>query len=155
MLERLLERLLERVDSISGSLDLKFLNAVNFPPAETQSHVRRVRPDLRLPVWHPDSAIGYTGASIQVIVEPMIDQEIARLGRRMEELTRRLIPELESKTETLYAHIMPLEEGSDAREKLEHEFNLLSKELRLRSDELIEIRRQIQRLELQRPRQRR
>jgi hypothetical protein len=85
----------------------------------------------------------------------MIDQEIARLGRRMEELTRRVIPELESKTETLYTHIMPLEEGSDAREKLEHEFNLLSKELRLRSDELIEIRRQIQRLELQRPKQKR
>lgn len=85
----------------------------------------------------------------------MIDQEIARLRRREDDLKIRLIPELEGKTETLYAHIMLLQEGTETREKLEKEFDILSKELRLRSDELVQIRQQIQSLELQRPVKRR
>ena len=79
----------------------------------------------------------------------MIDQEIMRLKNRMTELTERIIPEFEHKTEVLYAHIMTLEKGSEEREREEEEYARLSKELRLRSDELINSRQQIENLEVQ------
>lgn len=79
----------------------------------------------------------------------MIDEEIRRLRTRMEELKDRVLPDFENRTQMLYAQIMPLQEGSEEREKLEHEYTLLSKELRLRSDELISIRQQIENLEVQ------
>lgn len=79
----------------------------------------------------------------------MIDQEINRLKIRLQELTVRIVPDFENRTELLYAQIMQMHKGSDEREKLEHEYTLLSKELRLRSDELINIRAQIENLELE------
>jgi len=79
----------------------------------------------------------------------MIDEEIRRLRTRMDELKERLLPDFENRTQVLFAQIMPLKKGSNEREKLEHEYTLLSKELRLRSDELISIRQQIENLEVQ------
>lgn len=79
----------------------------------------------------------------------MIDEEIRRLRTRMDELKNRVIPDFENRTQLLFAQIIPMKQGSDEREKLEHEYTLLSKELRLRSDELINIRHQIENLELQ------
>ena len=79
----------------------------------------------------------------------MIDQEIMRLKSRMTELSERIIPDFEHKTEVLYAQIMTLEKGSEEREKLEEEYAKLSKELRIRSDEVISSRQQIENLEVQ------
>ena len=79
----------------------------------------------------------------------MIDEEIRRLQNRQQELTSRVIPDLENRTELLYAQIMPMKKDSEEREKLEAEYTLLSKELRLRSDELFNARQQIQNLEVQ------
>ena len=79
----------------------------------------------------------------------MIDQEIMRLKNRMTELSTRIIPEFEHKTEVLYAHIMTMEKGSPEREKQETEYAKLSKELTLRSDEIIGIRQQVENLESQ------
>lgn len=80
---------------------------------------------------------------------PISDQEIERLRKRLAELDQRIIPQLESRTQSLFTQIMPLQEGSDEREKLVEEYNRDSKELRLRSDERLEISRQIQRLQQQ------
>lgn len=80
---------------------------------------------------------------------PMSDQEIERLRKRLAELDQRIIPQLESRTQSLFMQIMPLQEGSEEREKLVEEYNRDSKELRLRSDERLEISRQIQRLQQQ------
>ncbi len=74
--------------------------------------------------------------------------EIKRLQDRNRELGTRVIPNLEHRTEVLYSQIMPLHHGSDERLRLEHEFDLLSKELRLRCDEVVENRHRIARLEL-------
>lgn len=79
----------------------------------------------------------------------MIDEEIRRLQNRQQELTSRIIPDLENRSELLYAQIMPMRKDSEEREKLEAEYTLLSKELRLRSDELFNTRQQIQNLEVQ------
>ena len=79
----------------------------------------------------------------------MLDQEIMRLKHRMTELAEKIIPEFEHKTEVLYAQIMTMEKGSDERTRLEDEFGRLSKELRLRSDELNNARMQIENLETQ------
>ena len=49
----------------------------------------------------------------------------------------------------LYARIMPMQKGNEERDKLEHEYTLLSKELRMRSEELYKARQQIENLELQ------
>ena len=79
----------------------------------------------------------------------MIDQELNRIRIRMEELTVRIIPDFENRTQLLYAQIMQLPKESEERERLEHEYTLLSKELRLRSDELISARQQKENLELE------
>jgi hypothetical protein len=79
----------------------------------------------------------------------MIDQELTRLRNRMSELQLRIIPDFENRTQLLYELIMPLRKDSKEREKLEAEYHLLSKELRLRSDEIIDIRQQIENLESQ------
>lgn len=80
----------------------------------------------------------------------MIEQEIARLRRRQNELQERIIPDLERRTERLYAHIMMLEHETEERTKYETEYDALFKELRVRSDEALSTRREIERLELQR-----
>lgn len=79
----------------------------------------------------------------------MIDQEIMRLKRRMDELAKIAIPDLEHKSQMLFAQIMPLPKDSPERERLEAEYEILSKELRLRSDEMIKKRQEIQYLEQQ------
>ncbi len=79
----------------------------------------------------------------------MTDEEINRLKTRMQELRTRIIPDLESQSEQLYARIIPLKKESEEREKLEAEYKLMSKELRRRSDEIINIRRDIENLEFE------
>lgn len=79
----------------------------------------------------------------------MIDEELLRLRTRLDDLVGRVIPDLENKSQILFARIMPLKQGSEERDRLEHEYTLLSKELRLRSDELYKARQQIENLELQ------
>jgi hypothetical protein len=79
----------------------------------------------------------------------MIDEEIRRLKIRLDELTVRILPDFENKTQILYSQILPLPKDNAHREKLEAEYVLLSKELTLRSDEVIRIRQQIENLELE------
>lgn len=79
----------------------------------------------------------------------IIDEELRRLQSRLDELKNRIIPDFENRTQLLYAQIMPLRKNSEEREKLEAEFTLLSKELRLRSDELFNIRQQMENLQTQ------
>lgn len=77
----------------------------------------------------------------------MIVQEINRLKTRRTELTERIVPDFQHRTELLYAQIMQLPRDSEERERLEHEYTLLSKELMLRSDEVIRIGQDIENLE--------
>ncbi len=79
----------------------------------------------------------------------MIDQEIMRLKTRQQELTSRVIPDFEHRTQTLYTQIMTHPKDTPEREKLEQEYIKLSKELTLRSDELISTRQQIDNLEME------
>ena len=79
----------------------------------------------------------------------MIDQELNRLKARLEELQTRIVPDFEHKTELLYTQIMQLVKETDERERLEHEYTLLSKELTMRSDEIIRIRMDMENLELE------
>tara|TARA_R110002072_G_scaffold113986_1_gene243826 strand:- start:16551 stop:16811 length:261 start_codon:yes stop_codon:yes gene_type:complete len=76
----------------------------------------------------------------------MIDEELNRLKTRLSELSTRIMPDLESKSEQLYARIMPMQPGSDERAKFEAEYTLLSKELSMRSNEAINIRRDMENL---------
>ncbi len=79
----------------------------------------------------------------------MIDEELMRLKNRMDDLKLRVIPEFENKTQMLYSQIMPLEKESEERQRLEAEYTKLSKELSMRSDELIRIKQQMDNLELE------
>jgi RNA processing factor Prp31 len=79
----------------------------------------------------------------------MIDDELNRLNTRMDEFRSRIMPDLESQSEHLYARIMPKQAGSEERKKLEAEYTLLSKELTRRSNELINIRRDMDNLEFE------
>lgn len=85
----------------------------------------------------------------------MIDQEIARLRKRMDDLDTRILPDLQRKSDRLYPQIMVLPKDSEERTRLESEFELLSKELRLRSDEFVNLRQQVSRLEAQKRSKRR
>ncbi len=79
----------------------------------------------------------------------MIDEELARLKNRLNDLKGKIIPNLESQSELLYARILPLKKDSDERRKLEAEYKLLSKELSKRSNELIRINQDRENLELE------
>ena len=79
----------------------------------------------------------------------MLDEEIRRLRIRMDELEKRVIPDFENRSQMLFAKIMPMRKGSEDRGKLEHDYALLSKELRLRSDELMNTKQQVEHLEFQ------
>ena len=79
----------------------------------------------------------------------MINEELNRLKNRIDELKARIIPDLESKSEQLYARIMPLQKGSEERDKLEAEYTLLSKELSRRSNEIVNLRRDSENLEFE------
>ncbi len=79
----------------------------------------------------------------------MIDEELNRLKSRLSDLNSRIIPDLQSKSELLYARIMPMQAGKPEREKLEAEYKLLSKELSRRSNELSNLRRDMENLEFE------
>lgn len=79
----------------------------------------------------------------------MVDEELRRLGIRLDELTEKVIPDFENRTQILYARILSLKQDSEVRTKLENEYRLLSKELSMRSDELIKTRHQIDNLTLE------
>ncbi len=77
----------------------------------------------------------------------MIEQEIRRLKDRISELNEKILPQLEHRTEFLYTQILPLPKGSNERESLEQEYSVLSKELRMRSDERLSALQQADNLE--------
>lgn len=77
----------------------------------------------------------------------MIDEELMRLRNRMNDLQTRVIPDFENKTQMLYSQIMALQKDSDDRRRMESEYKTLSGELSRRSDELINIKNQIDHLE--------
>lgn len=79
----------------------------------------------------------------------MINEELNRLKTRLDELKSRIIPDLESKSELLYARIMPMQKESNERVKLEKEYTLLSKELSKRSNEIVNLRRDMENLEFE------
>jgi hypothetical protein len=79
----------------------------------------------------------------------MIDEELLRLHNRLDDLRLRVIPEFESKTELMFAQIMPMRRDSEERKILEAEYKILSRELSTRSDELIKIRQEIENLEME------
>jgi len=78
-----------------------------------------------------------------------IQEEMKRLQIRLDDLKERIVPELESKSEQLYARIMPLPMDSEQRRRLENEYTILSKELTLRSSELFNARQAIENLEFE------
>jgi hypothetical protein len=77
------------------------------------------------------------------------DPALNRLKDRMATLNTNIIPGLEGKTTAIYSRIMPLAPDNDLRIKLEAEYQQLSRELKLRSNELINIRHEIDNLELE------
>ncbi len=77
----------------------------------------------------------------------MIDEELMRLHNRMQDLKLRVIPEFENKTQMLYSQIMALPKDSPDRQRMESEYRNLSGELSRRSDEMINIKQQIDNLE--------
>jgi hypothetical protein len=77
------------------------------------------------------------------------DPALNRLKDRMATLIADIIPGLEGNATAIYARIMPLASDNDLRIKLEAEYQQLSKELKLRSHELINIRHEIDNLELE------
>ncbi len=79
----------------------------------------------------------------------IIDQELMRLKNRMDELSSRIIPDFEHRTQMLYGQIMTLRKDSEERERYEEEYAHLSKELRLRSDEIINLRLEKENLEME------
>jgi hypothetical protein len=82
----------------------------------------------------------------------MIDLRLNRLQTRLKELSSKLVPDLDAKATVIYARIMPLPLNGELRLKLEAEYTLISKELKLRSNEIIDIRHEIDNLELERTR---
>jgi len=82
----------------------------------------------------------------------MLDEEITRLGIRLKDLKVRIIPDFESKSSAIFSRIQGMSKdasNSAERAKLETEYGKMSNELRIRSDEMIKIRQEIERLELQ------
>ena len=79
----------------------------------------------------------------------LIDRELEKRYRRLDELEKRVIHDLEHRTEQLYGQIMFLPKGSEARGRLENEFTKDSKELGMRSAELHELRQEIEILMLE------
>ena len=79
----------------------------------------------------------------------MIDEELLRLRNRLDDLKLRVIPEYENKTQLMYSQIMQMLKESKERMKLEAEYTVLSKDLSIRSDELIGVRQEIENLEME------
>ena len=74
----------------------------------------------------------------------MIDEELMRLANRLDDLKLRVIPDYENRTQMIYSRVMSLPKDSEERLSLGAEYKTLSSELTRRSDELIEIRLQIE-----------
>ena len=77
----------------------------------------------------------------------LIDEELRRLRDRRDDLKRRVIPEFENKTQFLYSQIMSLSKESPDRPRIEGEYSVVSKELSIRSDEVIKIQQEMENLE--------
>lgn len=79
----------------------------------------------------------------------MIDEELARLKNRLDDLRNRIILNLDMKAQQVYAQVMLMPEESEKRLKLEKEYALMDKEVRMRSDEAIKITQQMENLEFE------
>ena len=79
----------------------------------------------------------------------MIDEELARLKNRIDDLRNRIIPNLDSRAQQVYAQVMSMQKDSEKRLKLEKEYALMDKEIRMRSDEAIKISQQMDNLEFE------
>jgi hypothetical protein len=79
----------------------------------------------------------------------MIDEELARLKNRLDDLRNRIIPNLDSRAQQVYAQVMSMQKESEKRLKLEKEYALMDKEIRMRSDEAMKITQQRENLEFE------
>ena len=79
----------------------------------------------------------------------MIDEELARLKNRLDDLRNRIIQNLDSKAQQVYAQVMSMPKDSEKRLKLEKEYALMDKEVRMRSDEAMKIVQQMENLEFE------
>jgi hypothetical protein len=79
----------------------------------------------------------------------MIDEELARLKNRLDDLRNRIIPNLDSRAQQVYAQVMSMQKESEKRLKLEKEYGLMDKEIRMRSDEAMKITQQRENLEFE------
>jgi recombinational DNA repair ATPase RecF len=79
----------------------------------------------------------------------MIDEELARLKTRLDDLRNRIIQNLDSKAQQVYAQVMSMPKESEERLKLEKEYALMDKEVRMRSDEAMKIVQQMENLEFE------
>jgi hypothetical protein len=79
----------------------------------------------------------------------MIDEELARLKNRLDDLRNRIIPNLDSRAQQVYSQVMSMQKESEKRLKLEKEYALMDKEIRMRSDEAMKITQQRENLEFE------
>ena len=79
----------------------------------------------------------------------MIDEELARLKNRLDDLRNRIILNLDIKAQQVYAQVMSMPKESEKRLKLEKEYALMDKEVRMRSDEAMKIVQQMENLEFE------
>jgi hypothetical protein len=79
----------------------------------------------------------------------MIDEELARLKNRLDDLRNRIIPNLDSRAQQVYSQVMSMPKESEKRLKLEKEYALMDKEIRMRSDEGMKIAQQMENLEFE------
>jgi hypothetical protein len=83
-----------------------------------------------------------------------INLTLKRLKNRVVTLEGNIIPQLDANATAMYARIMPLSADNRVRITLEAEYVLLSKELKLRSNEMINLRHEIDNLDLELERKR-
>lgn len=79
----------------------------------------------------------------------MIEEELARLQTRLDELRLRIIPDQDSRSQQIYSEVMSLPKDSDKRLKLEKEYAIVAKELSMRNDEARNISQQMENLEFE------
>lgn len=79
----------------------------------------------------------------------MIEEELARLQTRLDELRLRIIPDQDSRSQQIYSEVMSLPKDSDKRLKLEKEYAIVAKELGMRNDEARNILQQMENLEFE------
>ncbi len=79
----------------------------------------------------------------------MIDEELARLKIRLDDLRNRIIPDLDGKSQQIYSQIMSMPKENEQRQGLEKEYGLMAKEVSMRSDEARNIAQQMENLEFE------